>query len=128
MDVVKIAVLGLLGAVTGLFFRQLRPEYTLYVSLATGVLVLIYAAGKLETVFAMLRQLQSYLPIKSTYVTAILKMVGIAYIGQFSAGLCRDAGCSSVAGQIELFCKLSILLVSMPILLALLETLQGFLG
>ena len=61
-------------------------------------------------------------------MTAILKMVGIAYIGQFSAGLCRDAGYSSVAGQIELFCKLSILLISLPILLALLETLQGFLG
>ena len=126
MDVVKIAVLGLMGV--GLFFKQARPEYTLYISLATGLLILILAAGKLEAVFALLRQIQAYLPIKTAYVTAILKMVGIAYIGQFSAGLCRDAGYSSVAGQIELFCKLSILLISLPILLALLETLQGFLG
>ncbi len=128
MDVVKVAVLGLVGVMVGLFFKQVRPEYTLYISLATGLLILILAAGKLEAVFVMIRQIQSYLPIKTTYVTAILKMVGIAYIGQFSAGLCRDAGYSSVAGQIELFCKLSILLISLPILLALLETLQGFLG
>lgn len=128
MDVVKVAVLGLMGVMAGLFFKQVRPEYTLYISLATGLLILILAAGKLEAVFVMIRQIQSYLPIKTTYVTAILKMVGIAYIGQFSAGLCRDAGYSSVAGQIELFCKLSILLISLPILLALLETLQGFLG
>ena len=128
MDVVKIAVLGLMGVMAGLFFKQARPEYTLYISLATGLLILILAAGKLEAVFALLRQIQAYLPIKTAYVTAILKMVGIAYIGQFSAGLCRDAGYSSVAGQIELFCKLSILLISLPILLALLETLQGFLG
>lgn len=128
MDVVKVAVLGLMGVMVGLFFKQVRPEYTLYISLATGLLILILAAGKLEAVFVMIRQIQSYLPIKTTYVTAILKMVGIAYIGQFSAGLCRDAGYSSVAGQIELFCKLSILLISLPILLALLETLQGFLG
>lgn len=128
MDVVKIAVLGLMGVMVGLFFKQARPEYTLYISLATGLLILILAAGKLEAVFALLRQIQAYLPIKTAYVTAILKMVGIAYIGQFSAGLCRDAGYSAVAGQIELFCKLSILLISLPILLALLETLQGFLG
>ncbi len=128
MDVVKVAVLGLMGVMVGLLFKQVRPEYTLYISLATGLLILILAAGKLEAVFVMIRQIQSYLPIKTTYVTAILKMVGIAYIGQFSAGLCRDAGYSSVAGQIELFCKLSILLISLPILLALLETLQGFLG
>ena len=128
MDVIKIAVLGLLAVMTGLFFKQVRPEYTLYISLAAGLLILLAAAGKLEAMFALLRQIQTYLPIKTAYVTAILKMVGIAYIGQFSAGLCRDAGYSSVAGQIELFCKLSILLISLPILLALLETLQGFLG
>ena len=128
MDVIKIAVLGLLAVMTGLFFKQARPEYTLYISLAAGLLILLAAAGKLEAVFALLRQIQTYLPIKTAYVTAILKMIGIAYIGQFSAGLCRDAGYSSVARQIELFCKLSILLISLPILLALLETLQGFLG
>lgn len=128
MDVVKVAVLGLMGVMVGLFFKQVRPEYTLYISLATGLLILILAVDKLEAVFVMIREIQSYLPIKAAYVTAILKMIGIAYIGQFSAGLCRDAGYSSVAGQIELFCKLSILLISLPILLALLETLQGFLG
>ena len=68
---------------------------------------MICGAGKLEAIFVMIRQIESYLPVKAAYVTAILKMVGIAYVGQFSAGLCRDAGYSSVAGQIELFCRVS---------------------
>ena len=57
----------------------------------------------------------------------VLKMLGITYVGQFSAGICKDAGYSSIAGQIELFARLSVLAVSMPVLLALLETVHDFL-
>ena len=47
-------------------------------------------------------------------------------MSEFSANLCRDAGYQAVAGQIEMFGKLSILVISMPVLLVLLETLEGF--
>ena len=56
------------------------------------------------------------------------KMIGITYVAEFSASLCRDAGYQAVAGQIELFGKLSILVSSMPVLLALLETISQFLS
>ena len=76
MDVVKIAALGLMAVAAGLFFCQVRPEYTVYISLAAGLLILICGAGKLEAIFVMIRQIESYLPVKAAYVTAILKMVG----------------------------------------------------
>ena len=74
------------------------------------------------------RQLQQYIPINSQYISTLLKIIGVAYLGQFSAGICKDAGYSSMAGQIEIFCKLSIMVISMPILLALLETISSFLS
>ena len=55
-------------------------------------------------------------------------MIGITYIGQFSAGICKDAGHQATAAQIELFCRLSVLVQSVPILLALLETIQEFMA
>ena len=63
----------------------------------------------------------------SSYLNTLLKMLGITYVGQFSAGICKDAGYSSIAGQIELFARLAVLAVSMPVLLALLETVHDFL-
>ena len=54
-------------------------------------------------------------------------MIGITYIGQFASGICKDAGYQATGAQIELFCKLSIMVLSMPVLLALLETIQEFL-
>ena len=65
--------------------------------------------------------------LDSSYLNTLLKMLGITYVGQFSAGICKDAGYSSIAGQIELFARLAVLAVSMPVLLALLETVHDFL-
>ena len=53
-------------------------------------------------------------------------MLGITYIGQFSSGICKDAGYEATGAQIELFCKLSLMVLSMPVLLALLQTIQEF--
>ena len=64
----------------------------------------------------------------ASYLNVLMKMIGIAYIGHFSSGLCKDAGYGAVADQIEIFCRLSMMAMAMPVLLALLEMIQGFLG
>ncbi len=127
MDVIKIAVLGIAGIILCLIVKEFRPEYAAYISMATGICILLLATGKLQYLLDMVKKLEKYAPIDSTYLYTIFKMIGITYVGQFSAGLCKDAGYSSVAGQIEIFCKLSILALSMPILISLLDTIQGFL-
>ena len=66
--------------------------------------------------------------INRIYLTTLIKMTGITYIAEFASGICKDAGYGAIGSQIEIFGKLSILAVSMPIVLALLETLQGFLA
>lgn len=66
--------------------------------------------------------------ISPVYLSALLKMAGITYIAEFASGICKDAGYGSLGTQIEIFAKLSILAVSMPILLALLETVKQFLA
>jgi hypothetical protein len=65
---------------------------------------------------------------QSSVFVGALKMAGITYIAEFASGICKDAGYGSLGTQIEIFAKLSILAVSMPILLALLETVKQFLA
>jgi len=75
-----------------------------------------------------MKEIQTYIKINSIYLTTLVKMIGITYIAEFAAGICKDAGYGAVGTQIEIFGKLSVLAVSMPILLALIETLQVFLS
>lgn len=111
-----------------LFLKETRPEYTAFITMGIGIMILGLAVGKLEYLFGTLRQLKDSLPVEQEYLTTLIKMIGITYIGQFSAGICKDAGHQATAAQIELFCRLSVLVQSVPILLALLETIQEFMA
>lgn len=126
MDIIKISLLGICGVILCFFLKETRPEYTAFVTMGIGIMILGLAVGKLEYLFGTLRRLGQNFPADQEYLTTLIKMIGITYIGQFSAGICKDAGHQATAAQIELFCRLSILVQSVPILLALLETIQEF--
>ena len=128
MEIIRISVVGVAGVFLAILVKQVRPEYSLYITMAAGIAILFYSAGKLSYLITSLRNIQQYVPVDTEYMTILLKMIGITYIGQFCAGVCKDAGYSAVAGQIERYGRLAVLAVSMPVLTALLETIHEFLA
>lgn len=122
MDIVKVSLLGISGVMLGFFLKGLKSEYAAFITMGIGIIILGLAVSKLEYLFGALVRLKERLPMDAGYLSTLVKMVGITYIGQFSSGICKDAGYQSVGAQIELFCKLSIMVLSVPILLALLDT------
>ena len=124
----EAAVIGITGVLLALQIRHTKPEYAVYRRVATGVFLLLLAAHRLEVVVVSVRLIQSSISIQSSYIQVLLKIIGITYISEFAADICRDAGYSAIAGQIGIFAKLSILAVSMPIVTALLDTIHSFLG
>ncbi len=128
MDMIKIAMIGLAAVLLALQVKVGRPEYEIFLTMAACLCIFFFLVTKLQIVLNAINQIQNYIRLDSRYVAILLKMIGITYVAEFSASLCRDAGYQAVAGQIELFGKLSILVSSMPVLLALLETISQFLS
>lgn len=124
----QAAMIGIAGVFLALQLKSTKPEYAVYLSVATGVFLLFLAAQKLEIVVESVRLIQSSISIKTSYIQVLLKIIGITYISEFASDICKDAGYATIAGQIGVFAKLSILAVSMPIVTALLDTIHGFLG
>lgn len=127
MDVIQVAVLGLVGMMIGVLLKGFKPEYSVYVSLACGILILLAAASRITYLLKEIRTVQEGIAIDASYLDILLKMIGITYIGHFSSNLCKDTGYSSLALQIETFCKLSMMSMAMPVFLSLLEVIQEFL-
>ena len=125
---IQAAMIGIVGVLLALQVKHAKPEFAVYLSMATGVFLLFLTIGKLEVVVESVRLIQNAISVQTTYIQALLKIIGITYISEFAADICKDAGYSTIAGQIGVFSKLSILAISMPIVTALLETIQGFLG
>lgn len=127
MEVVKIVMIGITGVLLALFLKESKPEYSVYLSFAVGICILGYAVEKLSYLFESIKKIQEFLPVDEKYVLVLLKMTGATYIGQFSSSICKDAGYAAIAGQIELFVKLYLMVLSLPGLLALVETIHNFL-
>ncbi len=128
MDILKIAVLGMAGTLLGVMLKEQKKEYELFVTLGVSLCIFYFILSKLELVLAVISQMQDYVKLDAGYIAILIKMIGITYVAEFSSNLCKDAGYQAVAGQIEMFGKLSILVISMPVLLALLETIGEFLS
>ena len=127
MDIAKVSLIGMGGVILCFLLKGTRPEYASFVTMGIGLLILGLAVGKLKYLFESLESLKEILPVSSENISVLAKMIGITYIGQFSAGICRDAGYQATGAQIELFCKLSILVLGIPVMMALLETIREFL-
>ena len=127
MTVVTIAIVGIMSVMLAVQMKGMKGEYASYLVAAAGCFIFFCGVTKLESVFDAVRKIQEMIHVNRIYLTALMKMTGITYIAEFASGICRDAGYGAIGSQIEIFSKLSILSVSMPIVLALLETLQEFL-
>ena len=128
MDIIKISVFGISAVLLALVLKSYRPEYSVFLSIAVCVCIFLFVGTKLELIIGYAEKMLEMIQIDHSYITMILKMVGITYIAEFSAGICKDAGYQTVAIQIEIFGKLAVLVLCMPVLLTLLEMIQGFLS
>ena len=128
MTVVSIAVVGIVAVLLAVSLKGMKGEYGTFLVLAAGFFIFFYGIGKLTTILDTMKEIQSFIKINSVYLSTLVKMIGITYIAEFAAGICKDAGYGAMGTQIEIFGKLSVLAVSMPILLALIQTLQVFLA
>lgn len=126
-ELVKVALLGVSGVLLAVQLRGHKPEYGVYVGLAVGIFLFGYAVRQIEAVAVQIEMLRGYLDGTENYLGILLKVIGITYICEFSAGICRDAGYQAVAGQIEILGKISVLFAGLPILFAVIGQLQSFL-
>ena len=128
MEIIRIGAAGIACVLAAIFMKTAKPEYSVYLTMAAGLFILAFAVGKFSYLYGSLKKIQQYVPVDTTYMNILMKMIGITYIAEFSSSVCKDAGYQTIAVQIEIFSKLTILALGMPVLLALLETIREFLA
>lgn len=126
MDIVKIAILGIAGVLLALPFKKERGEYSTLIAIVICICIFVYLLTKVQTILSFAGELEGLINIDSRYIGMVVKMVGITYVAEFASNICKDAGYAAIASQIELFAKLSILVISVPVLGAFLETIGSF--
>lgn len=121
MDIMKIVMIGLIATILAVILREQKPEIALQVSIVTGLIIFVFVITKMNSVIAVLKYFASKTNIDLIYFSTILKVIAIAYITEFGAQVCKDAGESSIASKIEFGGKVLIMIMAIPILAALMD-------
>ena len=127
MNSIQIALLGVVGTLLALQFKSGKSEYGIYLSLAVSLFLFLCMLSRLEIFVRTVKKIADYIKLDAGQMSILLKMAGVTYVAEFASGICKDAGYQNIAVQIEIFTKLTILAIGMPVLLALLELIGDFL-
>lgn len=123
VEILQIVGAGLVVTVLILVIKPQRPELALQVSLVFGVIVFLFMLGKISGVINVLEELSQRANINKFYLSTILKIIAVAYIAEFGAQVCRDAGEGTVAAKVEFAAKIIIMVLAIPIIVAILDSL-----
>lgn len=127
MEILQLTGIGLLATVLILVVREQKPVFAYMLAVFVGVAIFLELVGKIDSVVSMLEELADRSGVPSVYLKTMLKVIGVAYIAEFGAQIVRDAGLESVAGKIEFAGKMLILVMAVPIIGVMIETVLNLL-
>ena len=123
MTIFKIVGLSLAAVTVVLVLRAYRPELAVQAAVAAGVVLLLIALTELSGVMAMIDQIVAKYGLNSEHIKVVIKVIGIAYLAQFAAQTCRDAGEGAIASKVELVGRVLIVTVAVPVVISILDVL-----
>ncbi|XRL85758.1 stage III sporulation protein AD [Bacillus subtilis] len=125
IDIVQIVGLGLIATFLSLIVKEQKPTFAFLIVVFAGCAIFLYLVDQIYDIIRMIEKIAINANVNMVYVETILKIIGIAYIAEFGAQLTKDAGQRAIASKIELAGKILILVMAVPILTVIIETILG---
>jgi stage III sporulation protein AD len=127
MSVLQIVLLAVVAALLISVVREFSPQVALFLTLFVATALLVIALGKLVGVLAPIEKLAADADVNTGFFETVIKIIGIAYIAELGAEIARDAGVSSIASKVELVAKLFIVVLAVPVIAAVVQTVHQLL-
>lgn len=121
MEIVKIIGIALIALIIIIVLKQYRPEYAIFVSILTGILILMLVINKFTGIIELIKSVQDKFDINMQFISILIKITGIAFLSEFAVSICKDSGEAAIASKVELGSKIIIISMSIPIITSLFE-------
>lgn len=125
MEILKIILIGLVTCAASVLLKQLKPELSILVTLAGGLVILVMIVEHLSTILGAFLGIVNKTNVNTKLFSNVLKIVGVGYLTEFGANICVDSGNSSIADKVMLGGKIIILCFALPIVSNMLEVILG---
>lgn len=122
MEIIQVVGVGLIATILILVVKEQKPIFAFLLAVTTSIMIFLFLIGKIGNVIRMLEDLAQSSGVQMIYLKTVLKIIGIAYIAEMGAQVVRDAGQESIASKIEMAGKVLILVLAVPIIGIIIET------
>ena len=127
MEIFKIIGVAFVTAISAILLKSTKPELSFAVTVTGVIVILMFVVDMLQNTVTILSTIASITGIENGLIKILLKIVGVGYLTEFSAGILNDFGSNAVADKVILGGKLTILILSLPIIESVLKLMSGFL-
>lgn len=121
MSLFTIIALLMLAVLMAIGIKAHSPAMSSIISICLCIAVASMCIARVGQIIDYISSVFGQAGTGSEYLKVLLKLMGIAYICDFASNISKDAGYGAVATEIELLGKLSMLLISMPILMRIID-------
>ena len=128
MEIAQVVGLAIIVTVIGAVLKQIKPEMALQLSILAGVAIFLLVMDKIRLVIDLLQKLADQANINSYYLFIVLKIVGVAYLAELGCQICRDAGETALATKVEIAAKVFVIVLAIPIIVAIIESVMKLLA
>ena len=125
--IVKLIGIALIGIVAVSLLRSAKPEFAVFAVIGTGIVMVITMISSLQSAILAFDDLVEKSGMDDRVFSAVLKIIGIGYLTEYSASIATDAGCASIAQKLQFGGKIAIFLMSISIVTALVDVVTGLL-
>ena len=116
MQIFQLVGIAIITAVAALLLKGTKPELAFAVTIAGGIILLLFAFKIFKGSLTIFQKITDITGIESSIVKILLKMVGIGYLVEFSAGILNDFGQSNLGDKLVFCGKIIVLVLAVPIL------------
>lgn len=127
MEILQITAIAIGGVIMAAVVKTFKPEFSIYVVLSVVLIIFLLALDQLTSVFQFLSTIYDNMTYGKDFFPIVVKVLAVAYLADFTAQLCRDAGEGAIGSKVELAGKIVIFYLSMPVLLSILDLIQSIL-
>lgn len=121
MNLIAVSFAAVIVVLIAIKIKDMDSGYGVILSMAGCVMVMYFVVSRFRQITDYIDRITAYISVNITYIDVILKIIGLAYVCQFSSDLCRDAGYNAIASQVEMAGKISLILLSMPVLMSVID-------
>ena len=125
---IKIIGAAFLTVLCSAVIKSSKPELSVPVTITGVIIILLFILEMVGESLGVLSEIVAMTGMENGLIRTLLKIVGIGYLVEFSAGILNDFNAPSVADKVVLAGKLTVILMSLPIINGLLSIFKQFIA